>query len=155
MLTLIFKNIKDFLFGREVVIPDQRIGSLTARIRSKAPNQSYSWTSEHHLPGQNGKTSFILEGDSRGPFQTQLRSIYQILDELPLIREKADRELKKNADLYEPLKNWQDSFYLSSLLPLDVEKNEFELSFEPVNPTDTRYVLLEWRDGQLAEVEGK
>lgn len=31
----------------------------------------------------------------------------------------------------------------------------FELSFEPVNPTDTRYVLLEWRDGQLAEVEGK
>ena len=155
MLTLIFKNIKDFLFGREVVIPDHRIGRLSARIRSKAPTQSYSWTSEHHLPDQNGKTSFILEGDCRGPFQTQFRSIYQILDELPMIREKADRELKKNAVLYEPLKNWQDSFYLSSLLPLDVEKNEFELSFEPVDPTDTRYVLVEWKDGQLTEVEGK
>ena len=89
------------------------------------------------------------------PFPHQLQSIYQILDMLPAIRENADRELRKNAYTYEKLKDWKNTFYCAAITPLDVEQREFEIAFEPADESDTRYVLVSWKNGQLTEIEGK
>ena len=153
MITSIIKAIKDLLLGKEVFIDDPRIGLLSERVLSKDPDKHYAWMSEHRLPDQNEKTTFIVDGNFEGPFPTQLHTIYRILDELKGIKEKTDKELRKNAAIPETLTTWPAEFYLSSLIPLDSETLEFELIFEAEDPEDMTYVSATWLNGKISEVE--
>ena len=155
MLTGIIKSLNDLIWGKKATVSNSRIGLLSSRVKSTDPSRSYTWTSNQLLPGQSLPTFFIVEGNYLGPFPHQLQSIYQILDMLPAIMENADRELRRNAHTYENLKDWKNTFYCAAITPLDVEQREFELDFEPADESDTRYVLVSWKNGQLTEIEGK
>jgi len=143
------------LFGKKITIKDERIGTLSSRIKSKNLSKECTWISEHLIPEQQEKTVFILEGNFNGPYYSQLKAVYRIIEELKLIIENVDNELRKNSSKYEKLKNWKDKFYLAALTPYDVSRNEFEINFEPFDKDDTRYISLLWRNGYLSEIEGK
>ena len=147
--------LERLLFGKKITILDERIGTLSSRIKSKDPSIECTWISEHLIPDQQQKTVFILEGNINGPYNSQLKSVYRIIEELKHIIENVDNELRKTSTKYEKLKNWKGEFYLAALTPNEVSRNEFEVSFEPFDDDDTRYVSLLWRDGNLSEIEGK
>ena len=152
MITSILKSIKDIFLGKEIFIDDPRIGVLSERVLSKDPDKPYSWMSEHRLPEQNEKTTFIVDGNFEGPFPSQLNVIYRILDELKDIKQKVDKELRKNAAIPDTLTTWPAEFYLSSLNPLDSETLEFELIFEAEDPEEMTYVSAVWLNGKLEEI---
>lgn len=147
--------LKKLLFGEKITVKDERIGTLSSRIKSRNPSKEYSWISEHLLPEQQQKTVLILEGNFNGPYDSQFKSVYRIIEEFKLIIEDVDYELKKNSSKYEKIKNWKSEFYLAALTPNDVNRNEFEINFEPFDKDDTRYVSLLWRNGNLSEIEGE
>lgn len=154
MFATFFKGLKALVWGTQTTIHNERIGSLSTRIKTTDPSKSYSWTSGHLLLGEQHPTFFLLEGNYEGPYPSQLTSVYKILDTLSEIREKADRELKKDMLLLEKLWDWKNTFYLASITPEDVDKNEFELSFEPEDPSDTRCVMMIWTNGKLTDIVG-
>jgi len=147
--------LERLLFGKKITIKDERIGTLSSRINSINPSEECTWISEHLIPVQQQKTVFILEGNINGPYYSQLKTVYRIIEELKLIIENADNELSKNSSKYEKLKNWKDKFYLAALTPYDVSRNEFEINFKPYDNDDTRYISLLWRNGCLSEIESK
>lgn len=146
--------LERLLFGKKITIKDERIGTLFSRIKSTDPSIECTWISEHLISKQQ-QTVFILEGNLNGPYYSQLKSVYRIIEELKLIIENVDNELRKNSSKYEKLNNWKHKFYLAALTPHDVSSNEFKINFEPFDDDDTRYVSLLWRNGNLSEIEGK
>lgn len=75
-------SIKDFIFGKEKVVADSKLGSFKARIKNAHPSISHTWTSVITLPEKSEETVIILEGNSDGPFRGQLNSAYKIVDSL-------------------------------------------------------------------------
>ena len=146
--------LERLLFGKKVTIKDERIGILFSRIKSTDPSIECTWISEH-LNSDQQQTVFILEGNLNGPYYSQLKSVYRIIEELNLIIENVDNELKKNRSKYEKLNNWKDKFHLAALTRYDVSRNEFKIKFEPFDDDDTRHISLLWRNGNLSEIEGK
>lgn len=145
--------LKKLLFGKKISIQDEQIGVLSCRVKSINPSKEYTWVSEHLLAKQAQKTIFILEGNCTGPYPSQLKAVYRIIDELSLIIEKVDGELRKNHSKYKKLNHWTNNFYLAALTPNDVSKNEFEICFDPFSEENTQYISLIWENGNIREIK--
>ncbi len=149
--------IKDILFGRKVTFYDDKIGELTARVKNENPSINYTWTCEFKLDGQKGETFFILEGNSTGPYNDQIKSVHQIVDSINEIISNVDKELKGRNDIKQIFKNdWINEFYLAAINPynpdtLDIGR-KFEINFEPVKKDNTDYIGLIWDNGSLTEI---
>jgi len=149
-------GIKDFLFGKEKIIADTKLGYLKARIKKSHPSISYAWVSSTRLVGQLNETVVILEGNSDGPFKEQLYNAQKIVDS---IDELASRILleSKSLTLNETkfFGNWTKDFYLSAITPIDINENSFEVEYESINPNDNRYILFTWKDNIISEIKIK
>jgi hypothetical protein len=152
--------ISEFIFGRQIKIQDDKLGELTAKVKSDNPSINYTWTGEHKLAGQIKPTVFILEGNNLGPYGEQLKAVHRIVDTLDNIIAQVDKELKGRPNIKQRFKgNWTKEFYLAAVTPYDPdvkgEGKQFEINFEPIKEDDTNYVGLLWNNDRLTEIEAK
>lgn len=148
--------IKDFLFGRKIKFHDNIIGELSTRVKSENPSNEYTWAGDHLLQNQACKTVFILEGNINGPYKLQLAAVYKIVNDLQHILTEVNDELKvKHPKKHLDLKDWTLEFYLAAITPNDVRTNQFEVTFEPADKDDLRFVSFLWTNGRISEVEAK
>ncbi len=143
------KKIVEYIFGKKLHIRDERIGSLSARIRSKDPSKEYTWSSETTILNQSRKTVFLLNGNHNGPFESQLRLAYRIIDEFDSIIKQTDIEIRKKTNEFG---NWKNELYLSAIMPNIHQTNEFELVFDSTNSESTRNIGMIWADGTIKEI---
>ena len=152
--------ITEFFFGRLTKIQDEKIGKLTAKIKSDNPSLNYTWTGEYKLDGQAKPTVFILEGNDVGPYGEQLKSVHRIVDTLDGIISRVDKELKERLNIKQRFKyDWTKEFYVAAIVPCDPDVKgagiQFEISLEPIKEDDTDYVGLIWNNDRLTEIEAK
>jgi len=149
-------GLKDFLFGKEKIISDKKIGVLKARIKKTHPSINYVWASEVLLKGQKKETVIILEGNSSGPHINQLNSAYSIVDNLENLKEQIEHESKRNnSNSKKYYGDWIKDFYLAAITPIEVRDNSFEVNFEPIDQNDKGYVLFTWKNNQISGIEIK
>lgn len=149
-------EIKEFLFGKEIVFSDKIIGELKARIKNRNPSINYTWTGEHQFSKQKKKTVFILEGNVNGPYKEQLKSVHRIIEDLDNITNNVNAEIRINKRPNERFNNnWIKEFYLAAITPIEIRENNFEVTFEPINDEDISYVSFTWTKDRITEIELK
>ena len=150
--------IKDFLFGREIEIYDQKLGELSTKVKTRNPLRIHDWSGEHKLKGQAKPTFFILEGNIDGPDKSQKNCVYKIIDSLDEIMNQIDKFIKTQsniAPIYEH--DWMKKFYLASVTIALHESRaiQFEIWLEPIDDKSPNDIRLIWDNGKLTEIEVK
>jgi hypothetical protein len=149
--------IRDYLFGRQIKFQDSKLGELTTKIKTENPSINYTWAGTIKLSGQRKETYFILEGNSTGPYKSQLGSVHRIIDSLDNIIVTIDKELKGRQNIKPRfMKEWTKDYHLGMVTPYDpyvkgIER-KFELNFEPLDEDDLEYVNLVWDNDRLVEI---
>lgn len=144
--------ILNWLFGKKKIVQDDVLGSLSARIKSTDPSKEYTWSSEQLISGQRKATVFLLEGNHAGPYGAQKKSVYKIIEDIDKIISEVDIELMKKPAVYDTLRSWKTAFHFEVVYPFDVQRDEFELTFSPLEENDERWVSVIWCGGQLKEI---
>jgi len=145
------EKLKSIFLGKKISFIDDKIGTLTTRVKNVKASKEYSWSGKSLLPNQSRDTTLILEGNVNGPYRSQLNLVYQILDELELIKEVVfDKfKLSNNDDI--EVEDWKSKWYLDFLCPIDVMKSEFHLIFEPYDLEDVRVISMTWINGKCID----
>lgn len=130
------------------------LGRLGTRIKPWRPRLRYAWWGEHHVAGQKEPTVFALCGNARGPYDHQLRAAYRIVYSLGQIIEEIDASLARDPAAYASVRDWRSNFFFSAAMSHNQPDNAFELVFDSLAFHDCRSVYCDWRNGQLANIEG-
>ncbi len=148
--------IKDFLFGRKIVIQNSRIGNLTTRVRDSKPFKIYTWTSECIISHQPAPTVFLWEANIHGPNRRTLDNIYKIIDSLDDIISQIKKDIEfrpKDLPKYKQ-PDWINNFYLSYIGPSEPESLilKYEIIFESIHEENTDTISLYWENGKMSEI---
>jgi len=145
-------KIKDFLFGRECIYKDSKLGDFKTRTRSIHVNKNFTWTGDFSICNQELNSIIIIEGNLESPLKQHLQAIYSIVDSYELIVKKIEDEWKISERKHGTFdENWLTKFYLSSIIPIEVEYNIFEISFEPKDNTLSTIISITWENSKMSD----
>ncbi len=149
-------SLKDLFFGKKKEIHDSLIGILKTRIKNENLNINYVWYGENHIKSQKRQTVFILEGNSLGPFSSQLSQVHKIINEIDEIYKKTEIGISGSLiGKNELITNFRNNFYLASITPWKVDEGSFEINFEPIMDDESGYISFIWKNSEISDLNYK
>lgn len=145
------------IFGRKKKITDDFFGGIISqRIKREKLNRNYTWYTDYLMPNAKKESQIILEGNFETPNTSQMEELKNILQNLTDLYYKVDLEVEKinfNKPSNEKLivNKWQDEYYLSAVFPLEGQKPQFEICFDPIDNSheNLKYISFEYANGKI------
>lgn len=145
-------KIKDFLFGREYFYKDSKLGDFKTRTKSKDLNKNCTWTGDISICNQELNTVILIEGNFESPLKEHLETVHSIVDSYDVIVKKIEEEWKISERKNGPFdEKWLTKFYLSAIIPNDVEYSIFEINFEPKDNKSTTNISIVWENSKMSD----
>ncbi|MFD2564800.1 hypothetical protein [Aquimarina rubra] len=154
-------KILDSIFGKKRKITDEFFGEIVSqRIKKENPNKEYTWYLDYLMSNGKEETQIILEGNFKTPNINQLEELKNIITNLPDLYTKMDSEVKK-INLNKPsdkkliVNKWHDEYYLSAVFPLEGQRPQFEICFDPIDDDNENleYISLEYLNGEIKNMK--
>ena len=126
-------SIKDFLFGKKILIKDDFFGDLESNRTKKRDDMDLPWYSYYQIGKFSEKTLICADGNYLGINKLEKeRLVYFVKNYENEFIPKIDLFFQSDEKFLKLLNTWKSDYYISSIFPNDYpnERLSFDIEFE-------------------------